>query len=443
GQTATRLLIGRIRSGRVAFLIRILLGKAEFCTRGSALEPEVRLVANIHGNEVLGRELLVTLAQHLCAMHRRGDSRVSSLLERTRVHIVPSLNPDGYQFATESMERELFSGRMNMQNMDLNRNFPDLTNIVLRMKAPKRHWGPVPIPDEYWSDEVAPETRAVMRWSSSIPFVISANLHGGDLLIRYPYDLSLTGEEESSPSPDEEVFLHLASTYADAHKIIANNGTESCPLGMSAAGGVGSGAQVYNLHGGMQDFSYLHHGCFEITVELGCKKFPNASELEQEWENNREALFSFLESVHQGIKGVVRNENGRGIRGIHIAVKGNPRDVVTTRSGEYWRLLQPGTYLVQASGPGYLPSLKRVYIPEGMRHAGQVNFKLQPDPRPRRITLQRWKQRRWMAKHASGRRHGGDQLNTRHGYPSDCSGGKEKEIRSWLIKVEVVVRLLK
>lgn len=51
---------------------------------------------------------------------------------------------------------------------------------------------------------------------------------------------------------------------------------------------------------GMNDFSYLHTNCFEITVELSCDKFPHASELPAEWENNRESLLLYMEQVRDG-----------------------------------------------------------------------------------------------------------------------------------------------
>lgn len=47
----------------------------------------------------------------------------------------------------------------------------------------------------------------------------------------------------------------------------------------------------------MSDFNYLHTNCLEITVELGCDKFPSESELYPEWKRNKEALLSFVESV--------------------------------------------------------------------------------------------------------------------------------------------------
>lgn len=48
---------------------------------------------------------------------------------------------------------------------------------------------------------------------------------------------------------------------------------------------------------GMNDFSYLHTNCFELSVFLGCDKFPHKSELAYEWEKNREAMLIFMEQV--------------------------------------------------------------------------------------------------------------------------------------------------
>lgn len=47
----------------------------------------------------------------------------------------------------------------------------------------------------------------MMKWIRSLPFVQSASLHGGELVISYPFDFSrdLHEERKFSPTPDEQV----------------------------------------------------------------------------------------------------------------------------------------------------------------------------------------------------------------------------------------------
>ncbi|KAJ8269767.1 hypothetical protein COCON_G00123740 [Conger conger] len=358
----------------------------------SAVEPEVKLIGNMHGNEVLGRQLLIYLTQYLCSEYLLGNHRIQTLINTTRIHILTSMNPDGYQLASSEVEGSndpdsdegpryngWITGRANAQNIDLNRNFPDLTSIVYTRRRSRRfRTNRIPIPDSYWSGKVAPETYAVMKWIRSIPFVISASLHGGALVVTYPFDFSRHPQELKylSPSPDDQVFKQLARTYADAHVSMASNNTERCGASFASRGGIINGAEWYHIAGGMADFNYLHTNCFEITVELGCDKFPMEEDLYAGWQDNKEALLTFVESVHRGIKGIVKDEQGNGIKGASISVRGIRHDITTAEGGDYWRMLTSGVHVLTVSAPGYRRTMKKVYLPSRMQKAGRVDFVL-------------------------------------------------------------------
>uniref|UniRef100_A0A8C8C5P7 FZ domain-containing protein n=1 Tax=Oncorhynchus tshawytscha TaxID=74940 RepID=A0A8C8C5P7_ONCTS len=305
------------------------------------LEPEMKYIGNMHGNEVLGRQLLIYLTQYLCSEYLLGNQRIQSLINTTRIHILPSMNPDGYELAAAEVQgtndpeneeaQNYYSwtlGRGNAQNIDLNRNFPDLTAVAYGRRR-HRHFRSdhIPIPDAYWFDKV---------------------------------------------------FKQIARTYADAHATMSGNNSERCgSFGSIGQDGIINGAKWYSFAGGMQDFNYLHTNCLEVTVELGCDKFPAEEELYTGWQDNKEALLTFMESVHRGIKGIVKDADGNGIKGARISVRGIRHDITTAENGDYWRMLTAGIHILTASAPGYTRAMKKIHLPARMQKAGRVDFVLQ------------------------------------------------------------------
>ncbi|KAG9479773.1 hypothetical protein GDO78_011683 [Eleutherodactylus coqui] len=126
----------------------------------------------------------------------------------------------------------------------------------------------------------------------------------------------------------------------------------------------------------MSDFSYLHTNCFELTLELGCEKFPTEDELYPAWQDNKESLLSLIEMVHRGIKGVVKDEHGNPIKNARISVKGIRHDMTTAEDGDYWRLLLPGVHVVSAEAFGYSKVSKKITLPARMTKPGRVDFVL-------------------------------------------------------------------
>lgn len=57
----------------------------------------------MHGNEVLGRELLLKLADYFCEEFKKGNKEIVKLISITRIHLMPSMNPDGWQRSTDDV----------------------------------------------------------------------------------------------------------------------------------------------------------------------------------------------------------------------------------------------------------------------------------------------------------------------------------------------------
>lgn len=79
-------------------------------------EPAFKFIGNVHGDEPVGREVLMHLANWLCDNYLK-DSLATLIVENMHLHILPTMNPDGFALRW----------RGNANNIDLNRDFPDQT----------------------------------------------------------------------------------------------------------------------------------------------------------------------------------------------------------------------------------------------------------------------------------------------------------------------------
>uniref|UniRef100_A0A8C8SH20 Carboxypeptidase X, M14 family member 2 n=1 Tax=Pelusios castaneus TaxID=367368 RepID=A0A8C8SH20_9SAUR len=297
-------------------------------------EPEFRYIAGAHGNEVLGRELVLLLMQFMCQEYLAGNPRIIRLIEDTRIHLLPSVNPDGYEMAYE-VGSELGGwslGRWTQDGIDINNNFPDLNTMLweaedrkkVQRKVPNHH---IPIPEWYLSENttVAVETRAVIAWMEKIPFVLGGNLQGGELVVAYPYDMvrSTWKTQEHTPTPDDHVFRWLAYSYASTHRLMTDARRRVCHTeDFQKEDGTVNGASWHTVAGSK---------CL--------KKFV--------WDS--------LYKVSLGNKSVTRSS---------LTELGHPITYrqKATNDGDYWRLLNPGEYMVTAKADGYISSTKNCAV---------------------------------------------------------------------------------
>lgn len=331
-------------------------------------KPDIKYIGNIHGNEAVGRELLLHLIQYLITSYT-SDPYVKWLLDNTRIHILPSLNPDGYAASKEGT-CDGGQGRYNSRGFDLNRNFPDYF--------------------KHNNKRSQPETDAVKEWITKIQFILSGSLHGGALVASYPYDntpnarpllSSVFHSYVSQPSltPDDDVFKHLSLTYANNHAKMSR-GVACKSASPSFENGITNGAAWYPLTGGMQDYNYIWHGCMEVTLEVSCCKFPPAYELRKYWDDNQLSLVKFAAEAHRGVQGFVMDPNGSPIERAQLKIKGRDVGFATTKYGEFWRILLPGVYKLEVHADGFVPRDVDFMVVE--QHPTLLNVTMQPSKPP-------------------------------------------------------------
>uniref|UniRef100_A0A6P7F0D7 Carboxypeptidase D-like isoform X1 n=1 Tax=Diabrotica virgifera virgifera TaxID=50390 RepID=A0A6P7F0D7_DIAVI len=317
--------------------------------------PNVKLVGNMHGNEAGGREILLHFIEYLIDQYSQKNATVRWLLENTKIHVIPTLNPDGFASAGSAV-CEATTGRyvvVDGSKIDLNRDFPNYF-----MDSPDQ--------------EQALETKAIIRLMNETKFILSAALHEGALVANYPYDLNPEHYEREFVTPDDDVFKFLAKTYSDNHPQMHKE--VNCS-GVTAKfeHGIVNGAEWYQFVGGMGDYNYNYHGCMEVTLELSCCKYPPKENLPQLWDENRESLLAYCMQANRGVTGRIVDFDTR--KPIEATLKIEGRDTVKvfqeykqiyfkswSKTGEFWRLLLPGTYVLKIEAEGYYPTTKRFEV---------------------------------------------------------------------------------
>lgn len=95
--------VGRSRQGRDLQVLQI----SRSVRQRGLLVPMFKYVANMHGDETVGREMLVYLAQYLLANYGRR-AEVRRLIDTTDIYLMPSMNPDGFEESEVSDVRGAF-----------------------------------------------------------------------------------------------------------------------------------------------------------------------------------------------------------------------------------------------------------------------------------------------------------------------------------------------
>jgi len=267
-------------------------------------EPEFKYSATMHGDEPIGTELCIYLIRDLVQLYGT-DPTLTDLVDDLEIWICPLHNPDGNAAGT----------RYNAEGEDLNRNFPD------------------PVDDPIDEPVGRPlEVQRYMVFQDEHNFVLGGNLHTGALVVNYPWD-SMPGQY----TPDDTMVRNFALGYAIRNPPMYNSS--------SFENGVTIGWAWYVIHGGLQDWAYYWRNEINYTIEQSDVKWPPASQLDDYWDDNREAMIWLAQQSTIGVEGFVTDaSDGTPIKAT-ISVEEIGKDVTgEPQEGYYHRLLENGTY---------------------------------------------------------------------------------------------------
>ncbi|MBU1880341.1 MAG: carboxypeptidase regulatory-like domain-containing protein, partial [Chloroflexi bacterium] len=290
-------------------------------------EPEFKYTSSAHGNEPIGIEMTLRLAD-LLVDNYGADPDLTALVDDMEIWLCPIHNPDGYVAGT----------RYNAHGVDLNRDFPDRITD--------------PVDDPAGRE---PETQAFMLWGYDHRFVMGANYHTGAQVVNYPWDSVVSGSPDVAP--DDALYYDYSVGYAVRNPMIWSGGFPS---------GVTRGWVWYIIRGGMQDWAYYWHGEHHVTIELSDVFYPSYDQMDTYWDANRDAMLWWMAQALSGARGLVTDAFTGAPLDATVAVLELDMAVQTDPAvGDYHRLLSPGTYTLQASAPGYITQTATVTVTSG------------------------------------------------------------------------------
>ena len=311
----------------------ILVAKISDNVASEEKEPEVLLTSTIHGDETTGWILMLRLIDTLLSQYGT-DPRLANIVNSMELYIGPNTNPDGTYYGGDNTVAS--ARRYNANGIDLNRNYPDYDGSLNE-------------------GAIQPETQALMDFANAHSFVFGINYHGGAEVVNYPWDYTYTLH------PDDAWFISSSLVYA-------SNAQANGPSGYFtsvSSNGITNGADWYVIAGGRQDWMNYTRNGREVTIECSNTKLPAASTMPNYWNYNYEAMLSYLEQSLYGIHGTVVDAYGNPLSAtINISGYDNTYSIVETDAshGDFYRYLQPGTYTLTVTTPGYDPQTLQVTV---------------------------------------------------------------------------------
>ena len=269
-------------------------------------EAEIRLRANMHGNEHIGTEITLYYLRYLLDNYGL-DPRVQALIDKRELWLIPVQNPDG----------KVLNQRHNANHVDLNRDYGFFWN----------GWGGSTDPCSQ------PETGAMIHHFEENNISFEHDYHSwmySSYLLLYPWDY------HPADPPDSQYVIAIIQVYADSVSYPHSNGFDNTQLlGTSSDHVIGIG------------------GAFSYASEH--PDVPDSAQIDTICVEHRRALLDICERAGWGIEGVVKDSLTDSPLYARVEFIDPDRIAIYTDPtlGDFHKMAEAGTYDLKISVNGY------------------------------------------------------------------------------------------
>ena len=362
-------------------------------------EPRALFVGQVHAEEILGIEVVLSLMMDLLDPRPEDYSHMNILRSYLEIWLIPSANPDGLGVVHDGLDvtyrknktdfspegvtpNGIFDFEPSIGNdvdgVDLNRNFGfnwtfGDTFLVFDETDYGSHYdyyrGPSPFSES--------EAVAIRDLALEHDFVFSIVWHSSRSGRLSEKVFTSWNWEGNKPSPDLDLMKGIADSFSDL---------------MEKEDGTGSYLSVLSgsRNGKLHDWFYRETGCIQYLVECGTSNLqPDSLLIESTISRTKPAMVYLLDRsigyyTDAGqVTGIVYDAStNTPISGAEVEIEEHSGSVLkprlTNEFGRYRRILDAGTYHLNVTRKGYIPI--RQSITANNSGITNVDFFLEPAP---------------------------------------------------------------
>ena len=340
-------------------------------------EPRALFVGQVHAEEVLGIEIVLSLMMDLLDPRPEDFGHMNILKSYMEIWIIPSANPEGLGVVHEGLDLTFRKNKSDfspggilpngifdfepsigndVDGVDLNRNFGfnwtfGDTFLVFDETDYGSHYdyyrGPSPFSEG--------ESIAIRDLALDNDFVFSIVWHSSRSGRLSEKVFTSWNWEGDKPSPDLALMKGVADSFSELLEKEDGTGTYLSVL---------SGSRNGKLH----DWFYRETGCIQYLVECGTSNLqPDSLLIESTVKRSKPAMIYLLDrtigynaDAGQATGIIYDVTTNAPIVGAEVEIKEHSGSVlkprITNQFGRYRRILNAGTYHLNISKKGYLPA---------------------------------------------------------------------------------------